>query len=372
MDVEVTIIGAGVIGLAIFAELSSVIESLYLIERHKKFGQETSSHNSEVIHAGLYYQPNSLKANLCLEGNELLRSYCKSHDIPYKMLGKLVVGSEKEKYDIERLYENAKKSGAVGVSILSRDELLKKEPLLSSSFALFSENTGIVDTHSLMESFLSKAVDNGGNIVYNTEVAKIEFLSPGYRIYTKNANGEEFSYSSEKVINASGLYSDQIAKLVGIDTKQCSYELHWCKGHYFSLNSKLSKSFKHLIYPVPSTIFSGLGIHITLDLNGRVRLGPDVKYILDKSKQDYTVDESLNILFKESVERYFPLLELADISPEFAGIRPKLQGPNEQQRDFIINEESKKGFPGFINLIGIESPGITASLAIARYVSNLI
>jgi len=370
--IDITIIGAGAVGLAIAAEVANHNRTVYVIERHPSFGQETSSRNSEVIHAGIYYPPGSLKAKTCVEGNALLYEICKKNSIPYKKMGKLIVAvDESEIEQLEDLLKRGKENSVHNLKLLSQNELKQLEPNVAGIAALYSPSTGVIDSHSLMKHFAQTAKSKGANIAYNSNVAGIEKVSEGYKVTISDDSQKHFSFATKILINCAGLDSDKIAELVGIDTEKASYVLKFCKGDYFSVGNGKNRLLSHLIYPVPESSFTGLGIHATLDLQGDLRLGPD-DYYIDKDKTDYSVEESKKESFHASVKRFLPFIKCDDLNPDMSGIRPKLQGPGEKFRDFIIKDEKEKGFPGFINLIGIESPGLTSCPAIAKYVQRLV
>ncbi|MBF0477984.1 MAG: NAD(P)/FAD-dependent oxidoreductase [Candidatus Omnitrophica bacterium] len=365
---NITIIGAGIIGLAVAYQLSRRHKDILIVEKNPFFGQETSSRNSEVIHAGLYYQPNSHKANLCIRGKDLLYKVCQEHHIPHKKVGKMLVAkSEEEIQKIEKTYANGIKSGVEHLRYLTKAEILAMEPDIDAEKAFFSPNTGIIDTHSLMKFFLDSAKDKGAEIIFNTQVTGIKKTMSGYLITVKESSGETFEFETRIVINAAGFDSDKIAGMVGIEPEKHGYKIYYSKGQYFRIANPKKFRISHLIYPPPS--HTDLGIHVTPDLGGGLRLGPDAEYV---DAVDYTLNEAAKETFYKSFKRYCPKLEFDDLIPDTVGIRPKIQQEHELFKDFVIEEESKKGFPNFINLIGIESPGVTASLAIAEIVEKLI
>ncbi len=366
-EVDVAIIGAGVIGLAIAAELAQEDKGIIIFEKNHTFGLETSTRNSEIVHTGIYYPEDSLKAKLCVEGKNLLYELCDRHGIGYKKLGKIIVAvNENEVKELERIYRQGERNGIEDLTLLSREELKKLEPNVEGRAGLLSPSTSVIDVYSLMKFFYSQAKRRGAEIVFNTEVIGIENTGTRHRIQIKDREGIS-SFIAGILVNSTGLNSDKIAKLAGIDIAQVGYKLHYCKGEYFSLNSNRKHFVERLIYPIPGQ--AGLGIHINLGLDGRMRLGPNARYV---DEIDYSVDGTQKKAFYEFAKRFLPLLELEDLEPDSAGIRPKLQSPREVFRDFIISHEDKIGFPGLINLIGIESPGLTASPAIARYVARII
>ena len=255
-----------------------------------------------------------------------------------------------------------------GLRILSRREMKGLEPNVDGVAALLSPSTGIVDSHALMRCLIAKAIEGGVQIVYKTKVVGIERLGDEYKVSVRD-DQDEFPFMTRVLINCAGLSSDRVAGLAGIDIVKAGYKLHYCKGEYFSVSSNKAALVRRLIFPVPPPRGTGVGIHVTFDLEGRMRLGPSIYYV---DSIDYAVDSRHKRLFYDSVRKFLPFIEYDDLEPEMAGIRPKLQGPNEDIKDFIIRDEADKGLPGFINLVGIESPGLTASLAIAEYALSLI
>ncbi len=366
-EVDVAIVGAGVIGLAIASEIGHPKRAVLVLEKNSSFGLATSSRNSEVIHAGIYYPKNSLKAKLCVEGKHLLYELCQRCGIPYRRLGKIVVAvSDGEISQLERLCEQGKENGVEDLRLLTRTEVKKLEPNVEARAGLLSPSTGILDSYSLLKFLYHQAREKTANFVFDTEVVGIERTVTKYRVRIRDREGVS-EFTSRVIVNAAGLNSDKIAELAGIDVTKAGYRLHYCKGEYFSLSPKYKRLLSRLVYPVPEE--AGHGIHVTLALDGRIRLGPNARYV---GAIDYSVDDTQKSLFYDSVRRFFPALEWEELQPEFAGIRPKLQGPGEVFRDFVVTHEDKAGLPGLINLIGIESPGLTASLAIARRVGKMV
>ncbi len=362
-EVKITIIGAGVVGLAIAAELSQKYDDIVVLEKHEKFGQETSSRHSEVIHSGIYYPPNSLKAELCVKGAKLLYEYCEKHSIPHSRLGKLIVASnESEVTDLQEIYNTGIQNGVKELTLIKKDEINKMEPNVNAVAALYSLNTGIIDSHSLMSHLHGVANSSGVMFSFNTEVDSIQKQKNGYVIGIKN---DSYKFVSSIIINSAGLSADYIAAMAGIDIDKAGYRLSHCKGSYFSYSRK--SPVKMLVYPVPHKDLSGLGIHATLDLSGRLRFGPDTEYV---DAIDYKVDAGKRDIFYESAKKYIKGLDKESLNPDMAGIRPKIKG--EGIKDFVIKHEIDRGMEGFINLTGIESPGLTASLSIAKYVKNII
>ena len=362
--VKIVIVGAGVIGLAVACELSKSYKDILVIEKNPSFGQETSSRNSEVVHAGIYYPKDSLKAKTCLLGKRLLYEYCQKNNIGYKITGKLIAMTDDfERESLEKLLVNGLENGVEDLKIISKKEIKEIEPNINAKAAIISLSTGIVDSHGLMKGLLSEFKSRGGQIAYNAEVVGIDKISDGFKVSVEDIGGL-FSFSSLIVINASGLNSDKVSAMVGIEKDE--YKIKYCKGDYFRVHNNQAKIISRLIYPLPKT--EVLGIHATLDLGQGLRLGPDDEYI---DKIYYDVDDSKKEAFYQNIKTLLPFIKLQDLGPDTSGIRPKLQGPGQDFRDFVIKDESSNGFDRFINLIGIESPGLTASLAIAKEVEKM-
>ncbi len=366
-EIDVAIIGAGVIGLAIAREIAQGEKGVFVFEKNHTFGLETSSRNSEVIHAGIYYPEDSLKAKFCVEGKSLLYKLCDIHNIPVKKSGKIVVAADEDEISwLDVLYEQGRKNGVDDLARLSRTELKKLEPNIKGKAGLLSPSSGILDCHTLLKLLYNQAREKGAEFVFGTEVVGMERAGTNYKVQIKDRDGISV-FIARVAINCAGLNSDRIAQLVGIDIAEAGYKLHYCKGEYFSLNSKYRNLVSRLIYPTPEQ--AGHGIHWKQGLDHRVLLGPSAYYVRGI---DYAVDDKHKQYFYESAKRFLPFVELEDLSPESSGIRPKLQGPGEGFRDFVITHEYDAGFPGLINLIGIESPGLTAAPAIARYVRRMV
>jgi L-2-hydroxyglutarate oxidase LhgO len=364
-EFEIVVIGAGVVGLACAAELARRHRVLVL-ERHPDAGRETSSRNSEVVHAGLYYPVGSLKAICCVEGRATLYARCAELGIPHRRVGKFVVATRDAEIPVlERLQASGHANGADVEEIIDGAALAKLEPRVRARAALWSPQSGIVDAHALVSSYQAQCESAGGTVVFRTCVSALERKPAGWIVHTESADGDAFAIEARVVINAAGLAADHVAALAGIDVDAHQYRQHPCKGDYFSVAPRLGALARHLIYPVP--VPGGLGIHITLDLAGRFRLGPDVEYV---DRPRYDVDPRKAEAFAESVRRYLPEMRAEDLAAEFAGVRPKLQGPGAAFRDYVIEEASRHGAPGLWNLLGIESPGLTASGAIARRVAD--
>jgi L-2-hydroxyglutarate oxidase LhgO len=367
-DAAVTVIGGGVVGLAVAAELSKTQSPLFVLERREKYGQETSSRNSEVIHAGIYYTRNSLKAGLCVEGKHLLYDLCTQHNIPHRRITKIITATAPgELTDLERILKLGNENGA-SLSMLTAAQVRSLEPHVVTLGGILSPTTGIISAHGLMDFFAHAAEANGAVVHTHCTVTGLDRRAHDYLI-TIDESGRRSAFSSEIVVNAAGLEADTIASLAGIDIDAAGYRLHYCKGCYFSVPNSYRSVVTRLVYPVPCT--DSLGVHVVLDLGGRVKFGPDVEYLPNRLLE-YSVPESKRTAFAASVRHILPMVRDEELTPDMSGIRPKLQAPGRPARDFIIREESDRGLPGLIDLIGIDSPGLTASPAIARYVSSLL
>lgn len=366
-QVNIVIIGAGVIGLAVAYQVAKEGREVYLLERNETFGRETSSRNSEVIHTSIFYPKGSLNAKTCTEGSVLLYEFCEKHDIAHKRIGKLIVAVDDTEVDaLGKLYQESRDAG-VNLTMLSWRELKQAEPNVTGVVAIFSPATGIIDSYGLMRCLSGKARDNGAQIVYKTKVVGIDKLSSGYKVEVEQPGGN-FSFTTGVVVNCAGFHSDKVAAMCGIDIIKAGYKLYYCKGEYYSLSPSKGRMVNHLVYPM--LLPGGLaGIHTVSDVWGRTRLGPDFYYV---DKVDYAMDSSRKQFFYQSSRRLFPFIEYDDIEPESAGIMPRRYNKGEGFREFAIRHEYDKGLPGFINLIGIESPGLTSCLAIARYVGGLV
>jgi L-2-hydroxyglutarate oxidase LhgO len=321
-----------------------------------------------VIHAGIYYEGGSLKATLCVEGKHLLYELCERYEIPHRKFTKIITATSREELtQLESILAKGNANGA-GLSMLSADEVRALEPRIATVGGIFSPTTGIISAHGLMDFYAHQFRERGGEILMRCSAKGIERVSDGFRIAIEE-QGHPSEFTSAMVVNAAGLESDTIASLAGIDVDAAGYRLSYCKGSYFALPGSYRIAVQRLVYPVPTP--HSLGIHAVLDLTGRLRFGPDAEY-LEGRALDYSVDESKREVFAESVRRILPFVKDEDLTPDLAGIRPKLQKEGEPARDFVIQEESARGLPGFVNLIGIESPGLTASPAIARLVAGML
>ncbi|MDO5667499.1 MAG: NAD(P)/FAD-dependent oxidoreductase [Alcaligenaceae bacterium] len=364
VDVECIVVGAGVVGLAVARALAQQGKEVLIVESAALFGSGISSRNSEVIHAGLYYAPNSLKAKLCIRGKDLIYDFCEQHHVPYQRLGKLLVATnESEIAQLMAIKHNAEQCGVDDLTILQSAEVKTLEPELHCHLALLSPSTGIVDSHGLMLALLGEAENAGAQLVLNTPLKQVMIRGANDFICYFN-DSEQTSLSCANLINASGLHATELAKqFIGLDEKHIPQAYYYCKGRYFSYSGK--SPFKHLIYPMPNQ--DGLGVHLTLDLGGQIKFGPDVVWVED---ENYDVASDQAESFYQAIRHYWPSLKSGTLQAAYAGIRPKLSGANQAAADFIISTEAQHGISGLVNLFGIESPGLTAAMAIADEVKN--
>jgi L-2-hydroxyglutarate oxidase LhgO len=370
-DVDVVVVGAGVVGLACAAVLTRRGDSVLVIERNAFPGEETSARNSGVIHAGLYYPQESFKSRMCTRGRALLYARAAREGIPHQKIGKLLVATDAEEVTkLQALALRAQENGVPGLRWVEQAELRKIEPNLNAVLALFSPESGIVDAPSLVASYRAEASAHGAELVLRTRVCSIERRERdnAYRVETEHLQTHEReAVLTRSVINSAGLAASEIAVLAGMPVRELGYQQQLCKGDYFQLTPRIAKMVSHLIYPLP--VHAGLGVHLTFDTGGQLRAGPDTQYV---AEADYHVDPAKAAAFCAAVSRYLPGVTEADFAPDYAGLRPKLQGPGEAFRDFVIEEATPHGLPRFVNLIGIESPGLTASEAIAEHVRDLL
>jgi len=360
---DAVVVGAGVIGLSIAQALAEIGKNVLILERNNNFGQETSSRNSEVIHAGLYYPQGSLKAQLCVAGRHKLYEFCEKRHVPHRRVGKLIFAANPDQLTaLEAIQSAGAQAGVEDLSWLDPREVKRLEPALSCSAALLSPSTGIISAHDYMMALLGGAEANGAMFVANTEVTYIRRNGSQWLVYIK---GESHAVvSTPLLVNAAGLAAQSLAtEIEGLGPEHVP-ALHLARGVYFSCQRKLPVT--HLLYPIP--VPGGLGTHLTLDLDGRSRFGPDVEWI---DAIDYHVDASRRGAFWAAAKLIWPTLEPEDLVPGYAGIRPKIAGPGEPVADFVISTEADHGLPGLVNLFGIESPGLTSSLAIGDYIAAI-
>jgi L-2-hydroxyglutarate oxidase LhgO len=362
--VECVVVGGGIIGLAVARAVARAGRVVHLSEKERWLGQDTSSRNSEVIHAGLYYPKDSVKARLCVEGRKALYAYCAEHGVPHKRLGKLVVAvSEEEIPVLRKVVAHAKANGVEDLQWLDGEEARAMEPELACVAAFHSPSTGIVDTHSLMLAYQADAEASGATIALRAPLLEGRVTRAGFALQL--GGSEPMALEAKLLVNSAGLYAPALARrIAGIPTAAIPRD-YYCRGVYFTLSGRTP--FRRLVYPVPE--HAGLGVHLTLDMNGGARFGPDTEWI---EGIDYTVDPKRGDKFYAAIRTYWPKLPDNALQPGYAGIRPKISSPKEPAADFMIAGPDSHGVPGLVNLFGIESPGITASLAIAERVAALL
>lgn len=359
-QVDTVVIGAGVVGLAVARALAQAGREVVVLERADAIGTETSSRNSEVIHAGLYYPAGSLKARLCVEGRQMLYDYAATRGVPHRRCGKLIVATTPG--DEARLAALSAAAAANGVPLtpLTGAEARAMEPALACEAALLSPETGIIDSHALMLSLLGEAEAAGAMLALNAEVQGGGTIPGGLRLEVRDRDsGEETTLAAGLVVNCTGLRAPDLARRLGVAAPPAYY----ARGSYFAVPGR--PAFSRLIYPLPEP--GGLGVHLTLDLGGGMRFGPDVEWI---DGIDYTVSAARAAHFEAEIRRYWPGLPAGALAATYCGIRPKIVGPGEAAADFRIDGPEQHGCPGLLNLYGIESPGLTASLALAQEVTR--
>jgi L-2-hydroxyglutarate oxidase LhgO len=362
--VDAVVVGAGVVGLAIARRLALDGREVIVLERHDAIGSETSSRNSEVIHAGIYNLPRRLKTTLCVAGRALLYRYCAEHGVPHARTGKLIVAAEPSEIPtLAKIKEQGDLNGVDDLVWLTADAAMALEPQLVCVAAVLSPSSGIIDSHQLMLALEGDLEDAGGLVVLNAPVEAGEVRNGGIRLSVGGA--EPMQLQARTVINAAGLGAMDLARALKGLPPQHAAPLWFAKGNYFRLTGKAP--FSRLIYPIP--VPGGLGTHMTLDLAGRARFGPDVEWV---ERFDYAVDPRRGESFYEDIRRYWPDLPDGALAPDYAGIRPKLGAAGSPALDFRIEGPAQHGVPGLVNLFGIESPGLTSCLAIADHVAGLL
>jgi len=364
MDTDVVVIGAGAVGLAVAAEFARNGRDVIVLEAADGIGTGTSSRNSEVIHGGMYYPTGSLRHRMCVDGRRKLYAYLAARGVPHMKRGKLIVAaSEKEIAKIEGIHAIGLRNGVEALEMVTGATAMAWEPNLRCTAALWSPETGIVDSHSYMLALQGEIEDHGGLIAFETPVTRVEPLGTGgFRISTGGA--EPSAITCQRVVNSAGLGAHGIVHAIEGYPAEHIPKFVLAKGNYFGCSGK--QAFTRLIYPAP--VDGGLGVHVTLDLAGRMKFGPDVEWLTnnDPAAVDYTVDPRRSEFFYEAIRRYWPGLPDGAITPDYSGCRPKLSGPGEGAADFRIDGPELHGIPGLVNLLGIESPGLTSSLAIAE------
>jgi len=362
MSSEIVVVGAGVVGLAVAASLAQAGHEVLVLERNLLIGAETSSRNSEVIHAGIYYPTNSMKAALCVRGKALLYQHCQDHKVPHQNCGKLIVATDPSQFDVLRNYQQqALRNGVGELRWVERAELQRLEPAVDALAAVHSPSTGIIDSHQYMLSLQGLLEGHGGMIAFDTKVEEIAQVTPHAgttaRLKLVTSQGD---IGCRWLINSAGLWAPDLAAQNDGRAPAARYAI----GHYYSY---AAAPFNQLVYPVAAA--GGLGVHVTLDLSGQARFGPDIRWL---DGVDYEFDDSRRDEFVAAIRRYFPSLDESKLQPGYTGIRPKLALAEGQTDDFVIRAPDDHGVAGLINLLGIESPGLTASLAIAEHTQRLV
>jgi len=363
-SIDAVVIGAGVVGLAVARALALAGREVVVLEAEDAIGTHTSSRNSEVIHAGIYYPRDSLKARSCVEGRHRLYAYCASHGVPHRRSGKLIVATEEAQLaELESIRQRALANGVDDIAWLSRTQTLALEPALSAVASLHSPSTGIIDSHALMLAYLGDAEAQGAMLALKSPLEQARLRDDGIELQVGGA--EPMRLHARCVVNAAGLHAPSLARRIeGYPSEQAPDE-YYAKGNYYALAGRAP--FARLVYPVPEP--GGLGVHVTLDLAGQARFGPDVEWV---ERIDYQVDPQRAERFYAAIRRYWPALPDGALVPGYAGIRPKIVPPGAPAADFVVQGPRTHGIPGLVHLFGIESPGLTASLALAEEVCRAL
>ncbi len=372
-DVETVVIGAGVVGLAIARALVAAGHEVLVLERHDGIGQETSSRSSEVIHAGLYYPPRSLKARFCAEGRDLLYAFARENGVPHVRYGKLVVATRKDEVPrLDKIAETARANGVADVARLDAHEVRAREPELTAVAALLSPSTGVIDSHALMVALEGHIRAGAGSVVLETRVTGLAVRADGaFEIATESGANEAAAHAvltARNLVMAAGLGASDLGALIGGKPGYLPPQTYPARGHYYALDVR--PPFRHLVYPMPRE--GWLGLHLTLDVAGRAKFGPDLEW---RGEPGYVFDEqegARRARFVEEIRRYWPGLPDDRLSPAYVGVRPKIYREGEPAPDFAIHEERDHGHARLVALYGIESPGLTSALAIGAYVAGLL
>lgn len=366
--VECIVAGAGVVGLAVARRLAQAGREVIVVEAAGDIGTGTSSRNSEVIHAGIYYPAGSLMARLCVAGKQALYSYCDERGIPYRRCGKLIVATaENERDKLASIKAHAEANGVGDMQVLTGEEARAREPALTCVGALLSPSTGIVDSHAYMLALRGEIEDAGGALAFHAPLVRAKAVSDGFEV--EIGGGTPMALHCRMLINSAGLSAPAVARAIGGMPAGRIPASYYAKGNYFSCSTRAP--FSHLIYPVPEP--GGLGVHLTIDLGGQAKFGPDVEWVdsPDVASLDYAVDPARADRFYPAIRRYWPALPDGALTPSYSGIRPKIVPPAIARQDFVIQGPQDHGLAGLINLFGIESPGLTSSLAIADEVARI-
>jgi L-2-hydroxyglutarate oxidase LhgO len=371
VDVQTVVIGAGVVGLAIARALARSGHEVLVLERHDRIGSETSSRSSEVIHAGLYYPPGSLKAELCVRGRAMLYEFARENGVPVQRYGKLLVATrEDETPALEAIARRAVENGVTDLELLDEAAARAMEPELSCVAAYFSPSTGVIDSSALMLALEGHIRTNGGDVVLNTSVVEVSRNATEDFVVTIESEDGASSLVARNLVLAAGHGGTMLGRMLKVSSGYAVPTTHLAKGHYFALSGRAP--FKHLIYPMPHG--GGLGVHLTLDVAGQAKFGPDIDWCVEGSELSYAFDDASGARlasFEHEIRRYWPGLPRNALAPAYTGIRPKINRQGEPPADFAIHGEAQHGISRLVALYGIESPGLTSSLAIGDYVSAL-
>ncbi len=356
--VDACVVGAGVVGLAIGRELALHGLLVSVFEKNPRPGLETSSRNSGVVHAGIYYPSGSLKARACVEGRRLLLDFCAAHNVPHALCGKVIVALLGQEGSLEALRRQALDNGVSAIDFMRPRDLSEREPMLKATAALWSPTTAILSADDLLAALERSLLAHGGILLTNQEVVGLEPEGGAWRVHVRTAGGESYDFKSHAIVNAAGLHAHKLAAMAGAP----SFQQYFCKGDYFWTPRPLLRG---LVYPLPPPGSQGLGIHSTVDLGGRLRFGPDTRYV---TRLDYRVDESMRGAFHAAISQYLEGIQEHDLFPDISGIRPRLRPQRGGFADFYVRLDA----PGLLNMAGIESPGLTSCLALAREAARLL
>lgn len=364
-SIHTVVVGAGVVGLAIARHLAMSGREVVILEREADFGTVTSARNSEVIHAGIYYEPGSVKARMCVEGKHRLYEFCATHGVAHRRCGKLIVAADaSQAAGLEKIEQRGRAAGVADFQWLSAAQAMALEPALRCEQALLSPSTGIIDSHGLMLALLGEAEDHGAMLARLSRLVRAEAVDGGFRLEIET-EGEGMQIACRELVNSAGLAAPAVAAAIaGMPADQVP-TAYLAKGNYFSLTGRCP--FSRLIYPIPNQ--AGLGVHLTLDMAGQGRFGPDVEWV---DREDYSVDPHRADGFYAEIRRYWPGLADGALAPAYSGIRPKIVGPGQAAADFVLAGAPAHGLPGLVNLFGIESPGLTSCLPLAEAVERLL
>ena len=362
-QLDCVVVGAGVVGLAVGRSLAMDGREVVVLESEPDIGMHTSSRNSEVIHAGIYYGDDTLKAGLCVQGKEMLYRYCEERHVPFQRIGKVIVAShENEISRLQAIQSQASRNGVNDLELIDQAEVRRLEPAVDCELGLLSPSTGIIDSHSLMISLQADIEAHGGSVLTHSRVFEVSIVEAGFEL---KVDGIEDSFQCRTLVNSAGLHASEFARSIKLLDPAVIPATRFAKAHYCASQGK--SPFNHLVYPLPED--GGLGVHATNDMGGSARFGPDVEWV---DEIDYSFDESRKGRFARAIRSYFPDLDESKLAPAYTGVRPKLSARGEPAADFLIQGQTSHGVKGLVNLFGIESPGLTASLAIGDYVNEIL